>query len=135
MLNKDIHIYPAVFEKTNTGYSVFFPDLPGCFTVGKTLEECYMMAKEAVSLHLWGFENDNEITPIPSTIDDVQKDNKDDIVGLIEVSLFDFIANLDNRAVKKTLTIPRYLNTMAEKKKVNFSHLLQAALKEYLGIK
>lgn len=65
MAKKDVYLYPAVFEKTETGYSVLFPDLPGCFTVGNTLEEAHLMAKEALGLHLWGFERDEEVIPPP----------------------------------------------------------------------
>jgi predicted RNase H-like HicB family nuclease len=66
---KDVYVYPAVFEETATGYSVFFPDLPGCFTVGETLEEAHTMAREALGLHLWGFERDGEeiLCPLSST--------------------------------------------------------------------
>ena len=134
MSKKDIHIYPAVFEKTQTGYSVFFPGLPGCFTVGKTLEEAHVMAREALGLHLWGYERDDENIPLPSTIDAIQTEYAGEVIGLVEISLFAFRTKLDTRAVKKTLTIPYYLNQMAEKKKINFSHELQSALKNRLGL-
>lgn len=135
MSDKEVFMYPAIFEKTATGYSVFFPDLPGCITVGETLEEAHRMAKEALALHLWGFERDGEDVPEASTVDAVQSENAGDIIGLIEVSLATIRAKLDTRAVKKTLTIPYYLNQMAEKRKINFSQVLQAALKEKLDIR
>ena len=135
MVKKDIYMYPALFEKTATGYSVLFPDLPGCFTVGATLEEAHNMAKEALGLHLWGFERDGEDIPAPSAVDVVQSEFPGGIIGLVEVSLVAFRAKLDTRAVKKTLTIPYYLNQLAEKKRINFSQELQAALKKRLGIK
>jgi len=134
MANKDFYVFPAVFEKTATGYSVLFPDLPGCFTVGKTLEDAHTQAREALGLHLWGFERDGEEIPQISDIDSIQNEYKGEIIGLIEVSLSIFRAKLDTRAVKKTLTIPYYLNQMAEKKKINFSQELQTALKKRLGI-
>lgn len=134
MSNKEIYIYPAVFEKTETGYSVLFPDLPGCFTVGKTLEEAHSMAKEALGLHIWGYERDGEEIPLPTTIDAIHGEYPGEIIGLVEVSILAFRAKLDTRAVKKTLTIPYYLNQMAEKKKINFSHELQSALRKRLGI-
>jgi len=93
------------------------------------------MAKEALGLHLWGFERDNEEIPSPSTVDAVQGEYPGEIIGLVEVSLLAFRAKLDTRAVKKTLTIPYYLNQMAEKKKINFSQELQSALKSRLGIR
>lgn len=135
MANKEFFVYPAVFEKTETGYSVFFPDLPGCFTVGNTLEEAHMMAREALGLHLWGFERDGDEIPEASSVDAIQKEQPGEVIGLVEVSLAAFRAKLDTRAVKKTLTIPYYLNQMAEKKKINFSQELQTALKNRLGIR
>jgi len=134
MPKKDIYVYPAAFEKTATGYSVFFPDLPGCFTVGKTLEEVHIMAREALGLHLWGFERDGEAIPKPSSIDTIQHGHSNEWLGLVEVSLSSFRAKLDTRAVKKTLTIPYYLNQLAENRKINFSQVLQSALKDRLGI-
>lgn len=134
MAKKDTYVYPAVFEKTATGYSVLFPDLPGCFTVGKTLEEAYTMAKEAVGLHLWGFERDGEDIPDTSSVDTIQAEYPGELIGLVEVSMQLLHAKLDTRAVKKTLTIPYYLNQMAEKRKINFSQVLQTALRDQLGI-
>lgn len=134
MSPKDIWVFPAAFEKTATGYSAFFPDLPGCITVGRTLEEVHSMAKEALGLHLWGFERDGEDIPEPSSIDSIQREFSSEMLGLVEVSLSFFRAKLDTRAVKKTLTIPYYLNQMAEKRKINFSRVLQSALKRELGI-
>ena len=135
MDRKDIYVYPTVFEKTATGYSVFFPDLPGCFTVGETLEEAHHKAREALGLHLWGFERDGEPIPETSAVDAVQQDYPGGMISLVEVSLIALRTKLDTRAVKKTLTIPYYLNQMAEQRKINFSQVLQSALKEYMGIR
>lgn len=135
MSDKDVYIYPAVFEKTETGYSVLFPDLPGCFTVGETLGEAHLMAKESLGLHLWGFERDGDDIPEPSSVDAVQIEYPGEVIGLVEVSLTALRSKLDTRAVKKTLTIPYYLNQMAEKRKLNFSQVLQSALKEKLGLR
>jgi predicted RNase H-like HicB family nuclease len=128
-----MYVFPAVFFKTDTGYNVLFPDLPGCFSVGATLDEAHRMGKEALGLHLWGMERDGETIPSPSELEglDVPKDG---VPGLIEVWMLPVRAELDNRSIKKTLTIPFYLNDLAEKKKVNFSQVLQRALKNELGL-
>jgi predicted RNase H-like HicB family nuclease len=124
----DSYVFPAVFEKSSQGhYGVFFPDLPGCISIGDDLQQAHSMAKEAFGLHLWGFERDGEEIPSPSTLDTVQSEYPGTIIGVVEVSLLAFRAKLDTRAVEKTLTIPYYLNQMAEKKKINFSHELQSA--------
>ena len=63
---KNRYIYPALFDYADDGITVTFPDLPGCITCGQHDEEAFFMAKEALALHLFGFEEDGE--PIPSSI-------------------------------------------------------------------
>lgn len=135
MTNKDIYIYPAIFEKINTGYSVMFPDLPGCFTVGTTLAEAHVMAREALGLHLWGFERDGEPFPAVSNVDALLRRYASAVIGLVEVALQQYREKLETRSVKKTLTIPCYLNRLAEQRKINFSRTLQNALKRELELK
>ena len=135
MADRDLYVYPAVFEKdTNGQYGVFFPDLPGCVSVGNNLQDAYRMAKEALGLHLFAMADDGDDIPSPSSVDGIQRDNPGEVIGMVEVSLLAVRAKLDNRSIKKTLTIPYYLNKLAEKKKINFSQELQAALKQKLGV-
>ncbi len=91
------------------------------------------MAREGLGLHLWGMEKDGDPIPESTPIDQLQPDSGE-VVGLVEVWMVPVRMELDNKPVKKTLTIPAYLNNLAEKKKINFSRLLQAALKKELGI-
>lgn len=131
---RDTYIYPAIFEKSVQGkYGVSFPDLPGCISIGDNLQHAHEMAKEALGLHLWGMERDGDDIPEPTSIDSIEVE-EGEVIGLIEVWMLPIRAELDNRAVKKTLTIPRYLNDIAEKQNVNFSKILQSALKDHLGL-
>ncbi len=130
----ETYVYPAIFEKTDTGYSVMFPDLPGCFTVGVNLQDAHKHAREAMGLHLWGLERDGEPFPEPSSIDVLQEAYEGALIGLVEVALQEYREQLETRSVKKTLTIPYYLNKIAEKRKINFSRTLQAALKRELNL-
>ncbi|KYH32691.1 type II toxin-antitoxin system HicB family antitoxin [Neomoorella mulderi] len=128
------YIYPAVFDPCEEGgYCVTFPDLPGCITEGDTLEEAYEMAKEALSLHLWGLEDDGDPIPKPTSPADI-KVPEGGFVSLIEVWMVPIRDKMANKAVNKMLTLPRWLNDLAEEKQVNFSYVLQNALKEYLGV-
>lgn len=132
-MKKDRYIYPAIFSYAADGITIEFPDLPGCLPCGKTNEEALKNAKEAMALHLWGIENDNEPIPEPTSIDKIElKPNQ--IAVLVEVFMPVYREALENQSVKKTLTIPLWLNKIAEEHHVNFSQILQAALKEYLGI-
>ena len=129
----DRYIYPAVFERDEDGYSVTFPDLPGCITCGDNLEESYLMAKDALELHLYGMEEDNDDIPSPSRPESITV-NSDSFVTLVEAYMPLIRDEMANRAIKKTLTIPKWLNDLGEDKKVNFSQILQNALKENLGV-
>ena len=132
-MKKDSYVYPAIFTQTETGYAVRFPDMPGCVSASVTLDGAPKMAREGLGLHLWGMESDGDPIPDASPVDQIELDRRE-IVGLVEVWMLPVRAELDNKAVKKTLTIPSYLNNLAEKRKINFSRVLQTALKKELGI-
>jgi len=86
-----------------------------------------------MALHLWGMENDNVPIPEPSPIDEI-KLKPSQVIVLVEVYLPIYRDAIENQSVKKTLTIPQWLNKIAEENHVNFSQILQKALKEHLGI-
>ena len=67
-MKKDCYVYPAIFTYEDDGISVEFPDLPGCLTCADTTEEAIKMAKEALGLHLYGIEEENETIPVASNI-------------------------------------------------------------------
>jgi predicted RNase H-like HicB family nuclease len=130
--------YFAVFEPSEDGgYGVYFPDLLGCITYGKTYEEAEKMAKEALGLHIYELEKSNEELPNANPLDKLNIDdetNKGYIISPV-VIYPDIVKNqINNRAVKTNLTIPAWLKEIAEENNVNFSHLMQTALKEYLHI-
>lgn len=133
LLIKDIYVFPAIFDYAEDGISIEFPDLPGCLPCAKTTEEAIKNAKEAMALHLWGMEKDGDPIPEPTPVDKIQV-RENQAVMLIEVYMPLYRKAIENQSVKKTLTIPQWLNKLAEEKNVNFSQLLQSALKEHLGI-
>ena len=130
-MNKNI-FYPAVFHNEDTGYSVSFPDLPGCFTEGDTIDETYEKAFEAIGLYCEN-EDGNFNFPCPSSIESI-KLQKNEFVVLIQFNVFEYLRKTNKKSVKKTLTIPSWLEYIAREKGVNFSNVLQNALKEYLHI-
>ncbi len=131
-MSKDRYIYPAVFTFAGDGISVEFPNLPGCYTCGGTEEEALYMAKDALSLHLYGLEKDNDPIPKACSVCDITVE-PGQVIVLVEAWLPPFREEME-KAVKKTLTIPKWLDTLAREHNVNFSHLLQDALKRYLGL-
>lgn len=130
----DRYMFPAIFRFHSRGVDVEFPDLPGCFSHGANQEEALEMAREALGLHLYGMEEDGDPIPPPSRVTDMSV-GRDEAVVLVDVWMPPIRNAVEERSVKKTLTIPKWLDDLAERHKVNFSHLLQAALKRHLGIK
>jgi len=125
--------YFAVFEPSNTGYSIYFPDFPGCISCGDNIEHAVKMAKEALGLHYWSMEKDGDEIPNPTFPPYADMESNDFIMP---IEIFPDIVKgvIENKAIKKTLTIPYWLNAAAEASEVNFSQLLQNALKEYLQL-
>lgn len=131
----DTYIFPAVFEPSEVGgYCITFPDLPGCITEGDTLKEAMYMAKDALELYIYNLEEDNEKIPSPTNPEDINV-SKSSFVVPVEAYLPVVRNEMANKSVKKTLTIPYWLNKLAEDKNINFSQVLQTSLKDYLGIK
>ena len=128
------YVYPAIFRPENgTGYFVFFPDLERGATQGKNLADAISMSEDSLCLALYDMEEEGEQIPTPSNPKDV-KVTEDDIVTLISVDTENYRRFYENKLVKKTLNIPSWLNVRAEDANINFSQILQRALKEELQI-
>lgn len=127
------YIYPAVFAKDEDYYIVRFPDVENCFTQGEDLQDAFEMAEDALCLLLYTYEEDGMEIPPASEIADI-KTEPGEFVSLIACDTLEYRKFYDNRAVKKTLTIPSWLNTLSERANVNFSAVLQTALKAELHI-
>ena len=120
-------IYPAIFHSEEGGFWVEFPDLPGCFTQGDTEAEAYVNAVEAMELFL---QDDYTVDTLPkaSAANKIKTDKR----SFVSFVCGEFKVN--EKAIKKTLTIPAWLNIQAEKAGVNFSKTLQDALCEKLNL-
>jgi len=128
------YVYPAYFIPEENGqYSVIFEDLGGIATYGNSLEDALSMAENLLCTWVLECKKDNETLPKPSKIKDLKPDNENAFYNLISADIEAYILK-NNKSVKKTLTIPYWLNELAEKSNVNYSQLLQSALKEYLHI-
>ena len=126
------YIYPAIFtyDKNEECYLVDFIDLKGCSTYGNTLIEAFNMAQDAMGLYL------DELKEIPEATNDFSaiKLKKNQFINYVNIDMNDYHRKHNNKAIKKTLTIPCWLNNLSEKNNINFSQVLQEALKERLGI-
>lgn len=127
------YVFPAIFTKEDVGYSVSFPDVDGCFTSGETLSEAMLMAQDALSLMLLSMEDEKTPISAPTELSAINcEDNA--FVTLIRADTTEYRKLYGKQAVKKTLSIPAWLNTAAEEKGLNFSAVLQAALREALDL-
>lgn len=121
------YAYPAIFVKEDTGYSINFPDLEGCYTCGNNIEDGIKMAEDALALMLYEYEIEKKEIPSPSNPEDITLEGED-MVNYIRCDTMEYRKRYANKAVKKTLTIPEWLNEEAMAIGVNFSQVLQEAL-------
>ena len=125
--------YPAVFHRAEEGgFWVSFPDFPECFTECDDMTRAYEMAVEAMGLALVSRKEEGEEIPSPTEIDKV--DVEEGTLAIIEFDMLEYQKKHNSRAVKKTLSIPEWLNEEATAMGVNFSQVLQEALLSKLGI-
>ena len=127
--------FPAVFHaEPEGGYSIFFPDIEGCYSQGETIQECCEMAEDALNLMLWDMEESKTPISTPTPIKQIQEQYPDDIVTLVKADTLAYRRLYDTKAVKKTLSIPRWLDTLAQEHGINFSNILQQALMKELDV-
>lgn len=127
--------YPALFhEAEEGGFWVSFPDIPECMTQGDNMQQAYEMAAEALGLSLSGMEDDKEEIPKASSPQDISVE-KGSFLVVVEFDLAEYRRAHCSRAVKKTLSIPEWLNDIAIKQNINFSQVLQEALMEKVGVR
>jgi predicted RNase H-like HicB family nuclease len=123
--------YPAYFYKddTNGDYAVVVPDLPGCVSGGDTLADAIIMATDAASGWVLDELEDGNAIPHASAIEDLQPD-PNCFVNMLVLEMEAYAEKYGNKAVRKNLTIPAWLNTYAESNHINFSQVLQESLIE-----
>lgn len=126
------YYFPAIFTPEDEGYSITFPDLESCYTQGNDLKDAYEMAEDVLCLTLYKMEETNKSIPKPQL--PIGQPNNGGFYALISCDTMEYRKFNDNKAVKKTLTIPSWLNAMAEREGINFSAALQNALKQELNV-
>ena len=118
-----LFVYPAIFHKEGNYYWVEFPDLEGCHTYGSSIAEAMKSAQEALAGYLLTLLEQTKTIPSPSDISSFHAD--DGFPSLVSCEINQY---KDTKAVKKTLTIPSWLNDRAVSMGINFSQVLQEAL-------
>ncbi len=133
-MKKNTYIYPAIltyYDNNNIG--IEFPDLPGCISNASNIDEVPNASKDVLSLHLYGMEEDGFVIPPPTPLNMITL-KKNQMPLLVEIYMPFYRDSIENVITKTTVTMPQWIKTIAEENRVNFSQLLQQALKEHLGI-
>lgn len=128
------YAYPAVFTPEEGGFSINFPDLEGCYTCADSLEDGIEMAEDALALVLYGYEKEERAIPTPSAPSSFSLTGNE-FVNYIACDTMAYRKMYNNKAVKKTLTIPEWLNEAASAMGLNFSQVLQEALMSKIQVK
>lgn len=127
------YIYPVILKKEDGGILVSFPDFPGQVTYAETEDEAIKAAQEVLSLCIRDLEDRGGECPTPSELKDIKLKDEDKLVYIhMWMPYFRHIEKIVY--VKKTLTIPKWLDEMAKEKNINFSAILVKGLKKELGI-
>lgn len=131
---KDQYIFPCIItHSTEDGiFYAQFPDIPEAFTDGEDFREVIYNAKDVLGLVL--YEREKRGMDIPEANFGMIKTDDNESVSFVEVWMPLVRDRIESKAVKKTLTIPKWLNDLAAENEVNFSQVLQSALKKYLGV-
>lgn len=133
------YVYPAVFYEEEGKISVIFPDLGNLATFGDNVADAMQMAQDACGLYLFTALRDGDPLPTPTKLNDLNltsilKDLEMEsaidnaFINMILVDMTEYAKHHSDKAVKKTLSIPMWLNTLCEEKSINFSKVLQDAL-------
>lgn len=135
--------YPACFFKEDSGYSVVFPDLNYLSTCGETLDEALSMAVDCLAGYLYWLEKGGDTAPAASAIgqidvnavaSELEASPDEAFVNIVTVDVAEYAKTHFEKSVKKTLSIPAWLNDAAIKQGINFSQVLQEALKQQLHV-
>ena len=128
------YVFPALFTKEESGlYAVDFPDLESCYTCGDDLPDAIHMAEDVLALTLYNYEKDGKEIPAPSSPRDIPTE-ENEFVSVISADTLYYQKKFSHKYVKKTLTIPEWLNDIAISANINFSKTLQEALAEKLHV-
>ena len=126
--------YPAIFHTADEGgFWITFPDIPECMTQGDSMENAYEMAVDALGLAITSRDKLKEEIPAASSPCDLYVE-EGDVCVIIEFDMLAYKKRTNSKAVKKTLSIPEWLNEEATALGINFSQVLQEALMKKIGI-
>lgn len=135
-------VYPVFIVEYKKDFLVYVPDMD-IYTEGKSMVDAIEMARDAIGLKGIDFEDDTKTIPSPSLREEAiakAKANREifdystGILTLVDVNFTEYRRRMDNKAVRRNVTLPNWLNVEAERAQINVSRVLQEALVNVLGL-
>lgn len=135
-------VYPTFIAEDKGDFLVYVPDMD-IYTEGKNIADAIEMARDAIGLKGIDYEDDGKELPVPSTVDEAIKKAKEDtevfdysigILTLVDIDFLEYRKRIDNKTVRRNVTLPNWLNVEAEKAHINVSRVLQEALMAKLNV-
>ncbi len=125
-------IYPCVVRKEDDIYYANFPDFNACFTDAESIDELFANTKEVLNGVIFTMLKNK--MDLPADVENIKLEEGEFLI-LVESPVGAIKDRINNMAVKKTLTLPAWMNEMAMEHDINFSQVLQEGLKRELNIK
>ncbi len=130
---KDTYIFLAIFIVEPEGIAIEFPDLPGCLSCADDMEMAMHHAREAMSLHLYSMEKDGDEIPEPTPMESIAVEDNG-FVTMIDAWMPPFREVMKNQTRRRTIKVPVWLDLIAQREGVDYSQLMEIALKKHLGL-
>ena len=127
------YVYPALFAKEDESILVTFPDLEDTFTDGATMQEAFDNAEDVLNLMLWNREEENADIPLPSSPEEIIVPQGTMLV-MIKADTLAYRKLHDQKTIRRSITLPSWLDTIAREHNINFSQLMQNAIRRECGI-
>lgn len=127
------YVYPALFVVEEDGIIVTFPDLDDTFTDGATMQEAFENAEDVLNLMLWNREEEKEEIPLPSQPEQITVP-QGATLAMIKADTLAYRKIHDTKTIRRSITIPSWLDTLARERNINFSQLMQNAIRRECGI-
>ena len=127
------YIYPALFKAEDDGIIVTFPDLEDTFTDGETMQEAFENAEDVLNLMLWNREEENAAIPPPSTPEKIPVP-RGAVPAMIKADTLVYRKRHDQKIIRRSVTLPRWLDSIARERNINFSQRMQNAIRRECGI-
>ena len=127
------YVYPALFTTEDDSIIVTFPDLDDTFTDGATMQEAFENAEDVLNLMLWNREEEKEEIPAPSQLEQITVP-QGATLAMIKADTLAYRKIHDTKTIRRSITIPSWLDTLARERNINFSQLMQNAIRRECGI-